>query len=235
MRDLSSSLNYPRTMKQKLSKDYLKYLNLELYQREDMFRYNTDTLILGSFMDDMPYKAVMDIGTNNGALLLYAAHKKASKLIGVDIFKEALEVAEINLKNTGKEYELICSRIQDLEHEKADVIVCNPPFFEMNNVTENRYYKAAMFEESMPLEDMFKAFRKFVKDNGIIYTLYPADRFPEFYEMAKKYKLKFMRLKFVHEKNKPYALRFAVKMKIGPMTKVRIEEPVFIENGEILQ
>jgi len=216
-----------------MTKDFLKYLNIELYQDEKMFRYNTDTTVLGSFLDKMIGKSVLDIGTNNGALLLYASHFGAKELNGVDIFEEALDVAKKNLESTGKEFHLYHSRIQDLEIEPKDVVICNPPFFEMNNVTENKYYRAAMFEETMPLEDMFKAFRKFTKDNGIIYTLYPADRFIEFFEMARKYKLKFMKLRFVHERNKPYALRFVVKMKIGPMTKLNIEEPIFINNGEI--
>lgn len=216
-----------------IKKDYLKYLNIDLYQDDEMFRYNTDTTILGGFLDDMPYKTVLDMGTNNGSLLLYANHHKASKLIGVDIFQRALDVAKMNLENTGKEYQLINSRIQDLDIEPVDVVICNPPFFEMNNATDNEYFRAAMFEESLSLEEMFKAFRKNMKDNGIVYCLYPADRFTEFYDMAKKYKLKFMRLRFVHEKNKPYALRFVVKMKIGPMTKVRIENPIIVDNGEL--
>lgn len=216
-----------------MTKDFLKYLNIELVQDEKMFRYNTDTTVLGSFLDSMINKSVLDIGTNNGALLLYASHFGANELNGVDIFQEALDIAKINIEKTNKKYHLYCSRIQDLEIEPKDVVICNPPFFEMNNVTEDKYYRAAMFEESLPLEDMFKAFRKFTKDNGIIYTLYPADRFVEFYEMAKKYKLKFMKLRFVHERNKPYALRFVVKMKIGPMTKLNIEEPLFIDNGRI--
>lgn len=218
-----------------LTKDYLKYLNIELVQDDKMFRYNTDTTVLGSFLDPMINKSVLDIGTNNGALLLYASHFRAKELNGVDIFQEALDIAKINLETTGKEYHLYCSKVQDLDIEPKDVVICNPPFFEMNNVTEDKYFKAAMFEETMPLEDMFKAFRKFTKDNGIVYTLYPADRFIEFFEMAKKYKMKFMRLRFVHEKNKPYALRFVVKMKIGPMTKVNIEQPIIIDNGEILE
>lgn len=213
------------------TKDYLKDLNIELIQDDRMFKYNTDTTILGGFLDSMINKSVLDIGTNNGALLLYADYLGANELNGVDVFKEALEIAELNLKKTNKNYNLYCSRVQELDIEPKDVVICNPPFFEMNNVTDNEYYKKAMFEESLPLEDMFKAFRKLMKDNGTVYCLYEADRFIEFYNMAVKYKMKFMKLRFVHEKNKPFALRFVVKMKIGPMTKVNIEQPIFVDNG----
>ena len=101
-------------------------------------------------------------------------------------------------------------------------------------IKENEYYKRAMFEESMPLEDMFKCFRKFCKDNGVVYTLYPANRFIEFYQMAIQYKMKFMSLRFVYDKKKKFALRFIVKMKIGPMKDINILKPVYIDAGDVI-
>ena len=95
------------------------------------------------------------------------------------------------------------------------------------DIKENEYYKRAMFEESMPLEDMSQRFRKFCKDNGVVYTLYPANRFMEFYQMAIQYKMKFMSLRFVYDKKKKFALRFIVKMKIGPMKDINILKPVY--------
>ena len=81
------------------------------------------------------------------------------------------------------------------------------------------------------LEIYVKA-RKFMKENGEVYTLYPAERFPEFYEMCLKYKLKIMRLQFVYDEKRPYAQRFVAKMKIGKMTKLKIEKPIMVNRGE---
>lgn len=213
--------------------DFLKYTDIELLQDEEMFKYNSDTTCLGMSLDPMKNKSVLDIGTNNGSLLLYAHLKGATKLIGCDVFDKALELAKMNVEKHTDNYEFHHSRIQDLDIEPVDVVICNPPYFEMNSPRMDEYYRTAMFEESMPLEDMFQAFRKFTKDNGCIYTLYPADRFPELFNMALKYKLKFMWIRFVHDKKKDYALRVIVKMKIGPMTKVRILKPIFIDHGDI--
>jgi len=215
--------------------DHLKYLNIELVQDDEMFRYNSDTTILGQFMEapSIKNKTVLDIGTNNGSLLLYANMYGAKKLIGVDVFARALELAKLNLEKQGADFSLYESRVQDLNIDPVDVIVCNPPYFEMNNVTKNEYFKKAMFEESLPLDEMFSNFRRLLKDNGTVYTLYPADRFFHFYEMAKKYKMKIMKLRFVHDPKALYALRFVAKLKIGPMTKVKIENPIMIVDGEI--
>ena len=213
--------------------DYLKYIDLDILQDEDMFKVNSDTTALGMSLDMLWGKSVLDIGTNNGALLLYAYTKKAKRLIGIDIFEEAITLAEENVKKYTDDYAFYCGKIQDTDIEKVDVIVCNPPFFEMNNVTEDPYLKEAMFEESLPLEDLFTAYRKFLRDNGEIYMIYPADRFPELYQKCLDHRLKIMKMRFVHDENSDYALRVILKMKIGPMTKLRILSPMFLKDGEV--
>ncbi|MBQ1477052.1 MAG: methyltransferase domain-containing protein [Erysipelotrichaceae bacterium] len=211
--------------------DYLKYIDLDIVQDDRMFRVNSDTTALGMSLDMMWGKSVLDIGTNNGALLLYAWKKKARRLIGVDIFPEALELAKENVSRYADEYAFYCSRVQDLDIEKCDVIVCNPPFFEMNNVSEDPYLKKAMFEESLPLKELLDACRRLLKDNGEVYLIYPADRFPELYEEIKNHRFKIMKMRFVHDENSEFALRVIVKLKIGKMSKLRVLSPVIIQNG----
>ena len=71
-----------------------------------------------------------------------------------------------------------------------------------------------------------------MKDNGEAYILYQADRFPELFEMCKKYKLKIMKMQFVHDINSKHALRVMMKLKIGPMSKLKIYEPLMIDRGK---
>lgn len=213
--------------------DYLKFIDYEFEQDERFIKANTDTAFLGMFLDQMNNKSVLDIGTNTGALLLYAHYHKAKYLYGVDIHEDALKVAEKNLKRYTDTYKLYCSRIQDLNIEPVDVIICNPPFFEMNNVTEDKNFKEALFEESLPMEELFIALRKFMKDNGEAYILYQADRFPQLFDMCKKYKLKIMKMQFIHDINSKHALRVMMKLKIGPMSKLKIYEPLMIDKGQL--
>ena len=215
--------------------DKLKYIDYPFFQDDLAYKVNTDTIILGMFLDKMINKSVLDIGCNSGALLLYAHHNGANRLIGVDIHEDALKTAKKNLEMYAKDYELHCCPIENFESEEVDVIICNPPFFEMNNVTDDAYIKEAMFEESLPLDDLFKAFRKFMKANGTVYMIYQADRFPELYEMCKRYKLKIMKMSFVHDVKSLHALRVLLKLKIGPMSKLKIYEPFLIDGGKIVE
>ena len=145
-----------------MKSDYLPYIDYEFDQTGCTYKVNTDTVALGMFLDPMKHKSVLDIGTNSGALLLYAHEKGADKLIGVDIHEDALETAKKNLSSYSKDFELHHCKVQELSIDPVDVVICNPPFFEMNNVTDDLYLKEAMFEESLPLEELFACFRKFM-------------------------------------------------------------------------
>ena len=221
-------------MKRKKKTDYLRFIDYEFTQDEQLFKSNTDTAVFGMFLDSLKGKTVLDIGTNTGALLLYAYEKGAAFLNGVDIHEDALQIAEENLKKYSDTFELHHSRVQDLNIDPVDVIICNPPFFEMNNVTADLYLKEAMFEENLPLTELFSCFRRLMKENGEVYLIYQADRFPEVYDSCLKYKLKIMKMAFVHDIHARHALRVLLKLKIGKMSKLKVYPPIMIDKGEFI-
>ncbi len=218
----------------KKKSDFLKYTDYQFDQGDCSYKVNTDTIALGLFLDPLYNQSVLDIGTNTGALLLYALDKKAKHLHGVDIHQDALKIARKNLKRYADDFHLYHCRIQDLDIDKVDTIICNPPFFEMNHVTDDEYVKEAMFEDSLPPDDLFSCFRRLMKDNGTVYLIYQADRFPSIYGMCLKYRLKIMKMAFVHDVHSRHALRVLLKLKIGRMSKLKIEQPVLIDSGEFI-
>ena len=212
--------------------DYLKYINYPFKQNDRVFKINTDTAILGMFLDDLHGKTVLDIGTGSGALLLYAHYHHAGHLIGVDIQKEALKLAKENVSAYTEDFEFINAYVQDLKIDPVDVIICNPPFYEVGNLRKDDSWNKAMFEETLSLDDMFAAFRRNLKDNGAAYVLYPAERFPQFYDASISHKMKIMKLQFVHDEKRPYASRIVAKLKIGPMKKLKVLKPIIVRNGD---
>lgn len=217
----------------KKTKDYLKFINVDIYQDDEMFCVNSDTALLGMFMNFPKSKTVLDIGTNNGALLIYANRFSPMLLVGIDIFDEALEIAKENLLMNDIKAELYNSRLEDFNHESFDVIICNPPFFKEENKRYNYYKEVAMFEGELSLDVLLYNIKRLLKDNGSAFLIYPANRFLEFTLGCEKYGFKLMEIQFVFDSNKEVASRFLVKLKKGKMTSAKILKPVFIKDGKI--
>lgn len=174
--------------------DKLDYLplheNIKLKQRKDMFRLNTDTSLLGEFFSFFDGETLLDIGTNNGALLLYTKLKANGKLIGVDIFPEALELAKFNLQLNGLEATLLLKNAKELNlKEKVDVIISNPPFFKKECATKSTsiYLLKARHETDLTLEELFLCVKRNIKSNGRFYLIHRFDRKEEILSLARKY------------------------------------------------
>ena len=172
-----------------------------------MFRVNTDTSLLGNYLKVNKEDSVLDIGTNNGALLLYASLYYPSKLVGIDINSEALEIARLNLEsNNISNFELVHSNIKDyISKEKYDVIVSNPPYFNTQNESlknNNEYLKMARHEEYLLLEDLIKGVSINLKEDGIFYLIHTAPRLEEIKRCLNKYSLYIKEYTKVRDVNK---------------------------------
>ena len=109
--------------------DFLPYIDLPFVQPENAYHFNTDTVLLGLFLPRLKNRVVLDIGTNCGALLCYAAHKEAKMLYGADLNTTALEYAETNLKELNVPYQLYALDFREIPVSEIDTIIVNPPFY----------------------------------------------------------------------------------------------------------
>ena len=171
--------NLTEEARQNLRLDYLPKLRLPLWQRKDMFCMNTDTVLLGEQMVVRKGESVLDLGCNNGALLLYASRFSPSSLTGVDLLPQALALAAENMRINGLEAELICADLAEFRHLPFDVIVCNPPYFatpDPASVNRNPFLATARHEAGCTLETLFAAGGRLLKDKGRFYLVHRADR-----------------------------------------------------------
>jgi len=107
----------------KKSEPWLAGTDFVFHEPADCFHANSDTYLLGSFLRLKHNDTVLDIGTNTGALLLYASLFQPQKLIGVDINEKAIEQAAVNLKDNGVSAELFTMPVQQLNIPAVSAIV----------------------------------------------------------------------------------------------------------------
>ena len=220
------------------SLDYLpNHPEIKLFQDHSMICINTDTMVLGEFLEVYRHDTVLDIGTNNGSLLLYANRWNAKKLIGVDINSRALELAKKNLELNGiKNYELINADAKTLRIDPVDVVICNPPYFKntLDSKNSNQDIALAKHDDSLPLDALIKSIVNNLKDNGKLFFVYQSSRLQEVIDTFSKYHLNIKVMQFVYNVNKDNSNITLFKAVKGGKSGMEVKKPLMIRNMQIL-
>lgn len=214
-----------------VTKNYLKKTNQILYQEVSMYHFNSDTSLLGEFMEIGHNDTVLDIGCNNGALLLYASIYAPKKLVGVDIYEEVLDIAQMNMIANKVEAETYCSKIQDFSYSQFDKIICNPPYFHSTNtklMNENKYIRSARHEEYLPMDELFSSVNRLLKDNGKFYYVHRPFELNRIQENLIKNHLRIKRLQIYYDQNTQKARTICMEIVKGVTTEIYIEKPIFL-------
>lgn len=201
--------------KEDLTFDYLpQKKEVHLYQHPKMFRMNTDTGLLGNYLK-IPFQArVLDIGTNNGALLLYASTFPYKELVGIDIQPLAIEIAKMNMElNHISNFQLYVEDIQTFEDpEGFDVIICNPPYFHQQTQNQNKDLALARHDTYLSLQTLFFKVFQLLKNTGVFYFIHRYDRYDEIVNELQHQHLKIVEKKEIYSKpNKPKVVLFTIK------------------------
>lgn len=170
---------------------YLPNTNINVYQHKLLYHISSDTVLLGNYLKANESEVVVDVGTNNGALLMYASIYNPILLIGIDINKEALNIARINFKkNNITNYHLINDKAQNVKLD-VDVIVSNPPYFSPQPKIKNNSPKfKSKHEDSLSLDELFIFVNNNLKPSGRFYLINRFVRLNEIEELTNKYDLR---------------------------------------------
>lgn len=212
--------------------DYLPKTNIQLYQDDEMIRINTDTEVLGEFLEVYRNDIVLDMGTNQGALLLYASRFNPKKLIGLEINQRGCNLAKRNMElNNIPNYEIINGDIITYTSTPVDVIICNPPYFKTDphNKGDNKFLAIAKHEGDLTLDKLIASIKRNLKDNGTLYFLFMTPRLDEVLAELNKNNIIPKVLKFVYDTKKKTSNVFLVKAVKNAKKGLVVEKPIIIE------
>ena len=124
-------------------------------------------------------KNILDIGTGSGCIAVTLSNHLTSNVIGLDISKAAIDVANKNNALTSNKVSFITSKIENyIPEEPFDIIVSNPPYIPKSdedkvdkNVLIHEPHKA-LFVDSEPIyfyKIILEFSKKYLKENGTIY------------------------------------------------------------------
>ncbi|MDD7281845.1 tRNA1(Val) (adenine(37)-N6)-methyltransferase [Floccifex sp.] len=171
--------------------DYIVDPNCKLYQDKNMFRMNIDTKLLAQFIKVKKDDNILDIGTNNGALLVYLDQFDIHSLTGVEILPEACQIAQKNADTFIKHpCSIVCSDIKEFQSDLFDVIISNPPFFPINETNPNTVLdnrQLGRIEKNLTLNELVEQANRLLKSKGRFYFVHRCDRLNEITQCLHKY------------------------------------------------
>lgn len=223
--------------------DLLAYDGLKILQRNDLFKFSIDSLLLGDFVRVNPRaKKIIDLGCGLGPISLYLSLKTKAHIVGVDIQKDVIELAikSVKLNHLDKQIELIHGDIRKIhehfETNQFDIVVCNPPFYKTNEVKQQNNIQAlsiARHEIKLNIDSLLQASKRLLSQGGMFYMIHRADRMDEIIVKLHQHHFVVKRLRFVYSKpNKPAKMLLVEARYNGSMGSLEIEEPLYIYNKD---
>ena len=182
--------------------DYLPFTEYTIKQGEEMYHFNSDSVLLGRFLKAKHSHRVLDIGCNQGVLMLYASLHKPVEITGIDLFPEVLELCRQNLERNGVTGKLVCTDLQHFTDDPYHVIVCNPPYYNTSAdhlMNDNPYLQAARHTKYLTAEDLFSGVDRLLHDTGTFYTICRSSRLMKIISTAQKYHLYLNCLRIVYD------------------------------------
>jgi len=167
-----------------------RFQQFDIQQNADVFRVGTDAVLLGALANVSKPKNILEVGTGTGVISLMLAQRNAqAQILAIDINFEAVHISQNNFHNSPFSNR-IKSQLQDFKHfeneEKFDLIISNPPYFEINNSEKDILARQRL---ELNFSDLIKKSSLLLSENGLLSVIIPIDSEKEFSEICLKNKL----------------------------------------------
>ena len=215
-----------------LQLDYFIDESIQLYQDSSHFRFNTDTKLLAQFTRIKKQERILDIGTNNGALLVYFDQYNVKELVGVEILKETAQVALKNAESfISHPYKIVNTSIQNFEDDLFDVIVSNPPYFKLDSnqlAPDLNFRQLGRIEENLTLEELIMHANRLLKSYGRFYFVHRPNRLNEIYDVLLKNHFHVRNLQFAYDQKNNVVKSILVEAIKESNCDTRVLAPIYI-------
>jgi tRNA1(Val) A37 N6-methylase TrmN6 len=224
--------------------DLMGYDGLKIVQREDMFAFSLDAVLLADFTH--VYKktdVIMDFGTGNAPIPLFLSLKTGKPIIGVEIQPEAVDLARrsVALNHLESQIQIVEADIRELhkayESSSVDLITCNPPFFKVapdgGNTNASEAFTIARHEVKIDLETIIVQAKRLLSTLGVLAMIHRVDRLEELIVLLNRHKFAIKRLRFVYPKQgRPAQAVLIEAFSNGKPGGVRMPDPLYVYGAD---
>jgi len=210
---------------------------LYLFQYENGYRYNSDSLVLWDFISKInPKGNLLDIGSGSGVIgLLLKRDFSSLELTQIDIQSLHVELTKKNAIYNKLKSEVLHVNVREASFKKKfDFIVSNPPFYnEGSQKSFNEALKISRYADILPFEELVKSVSKHLKPKGSFVFCYDAKQIDILLSELIKNKFKVNKIRFVHTKQSKDASLVLIHAKKSSKSLCKIPPPLYMCGDEI--
>ncbi|WP_416175749.1 tRNA1(Val) (adenine(37)-N6)-methyltransferase [Clostridium sp.] len=187
--------------------DDLQLNGIHIIQKKCSFRFGVDAVLLANFVKVESNMSVIDLCSGTGIVSFIIIGKKNAKYVtGIEIQDNMVDMAKrsVLLNNMTKRLKFFHGDISDLNllktFPKYDIVTVNPPYKLKNSGIINRDDKNAIARHEIlcTLEDVVKASKILLKENGRLYMIHRPDRLVDIMYLMREYKIEPKFIRMVH-------------------------------------
>ena len=155
--------------------------NLILYYDDNYFKITTDNLALANFIKiKSKDKLLVEFGSGLLSIPLLLSTRTDIEMIGIEKASIACKLSSMSIKDNNLEdkIKVINDDIKNLdkyfEINYIDIIVCNPPYFLLDNestTSDKEYLKMARHEGDMTISDVGRLSKIYLRDGGSLFLV----------------------------------------------------------------
>lgn len=199
--------------------------------------FGTDAVLLRHFANPKKRDRLVDLGTGCGIIpLLMLRDQGVKEAVGVDISKEATDLAEQTVKELGiSNFKVVNGDLKDLKG-KLDfgchtLVTCNPPYKAPNAGLKNpdSVEMVARHEVACTLEDIIAVSAKLLQTSGRLCMCHRPERLAELISLMSKYKIEPKRLRLVAQRKGEEPWLVLIEGRRCGNIGLRIEPVLYIE------
>ncbi len=215
---------------------------LRLIQNKRGYRFSIDAILLSEFVTTKPDDVVVDLGTGCGIVPLALLHERSiSYVYGLEIQPELADQASRNAVLNGYDHKMaiILGDLKNppLKASFADVIVCNPPYRQVDDgrINPDSQKAIARHEIMASLDDILGIARRLLKAKGRLAMVYSAVRLTDLLVRMRAFDLEPKRVQVAHPNLESESKLVFVEASAGGKAGLKILPPIIDQGAHTIQ
>lgn len=217
-----------------------RFQQFDIQQSSEVFRVGTDAVLLGILSEVSNAKHILEVGAGTGIIsLMLAQRNPTANILALDINSEAVSISKNNFSDSPFS-DRIKSELQDFKNfeteEKFDLIISNPPYFEINNSGKDIVARQRL---ELDFSDLIQKSSGLLSSEGLFSVIIPIYSGKEFTQICLKNKL-FLQRKIIikgieNSEPKRLVLEYSLKKSETRVENFVIEKRPRVYSDEYLE